>query len=403
MSLHVPVVLKRTLFILSLFVLLSGCGGGGGSSHETTAATEEATDAQAINTFWDSYVKLYQTVPSEADLRAWFEDHVSGEFLEDGYGKEQMQEDKMEDRSDGVGVTLLASIIEPATFETYAKGYKINLQVTYEGYTFNETEYMVYDGKSWLWHGNREWMVMGVNGQSEKYVDDSGSAYSTGLHFDLDDDFDYAYNQGVRAIVVTGPCLPAGKGLLFRTNREIFGGNATGFHTYDKSYVDDYVPVTGNDGSLSAIEDNAEYRFDLYTASAAEIAARGPYSFSPVHTRKVKIPKRPLLMSELEESGDDLFPVLTEPDSHDVPDLSIGSRKTFAWTLPVTMIWCNEVSLVFQPSNEEIYRLEPDELITSCTVDLSAYDPEEITGATFYLSTEDIYSREYKYTWVFTK
>jgi len=223
-------------------------------------------------------------------------------------------------------------------------------------------------------------MEMEVHGQSEKNVDFDGSiTYRTGLHFDLDDDKNYAYQKGVRTIVVTGPCLPA-MGITFNSNRPAYSG-----FTYQAA-EDDFYPIADDD-ALAAVQDNAGYRLDCYDGTK-----------NLIYTRKVTILRRPALNSELTTLN--LFPVLIDPATHDIAGLDIGAIGTVRWTLPGFDIMNTHVKLELQTLNE-IYTFEDgaDGRMGSCTFDLTGISPLAVIGAPLSIHVEDAYDREFQLNW----
>ncbi|OGP66431.1 MAG: hypothetical protein A2170_07835 [Deltaproteobacteria bacterium RBG_13_53_10] len=104
--------------------------------------------------------------------------------------------------------------------------------------------------------------------------------FETGIEFNMNDDFNYAYNHGAMSAIVTGPGLPA-EGLLFK-------------HNYPETrYVMDPDPGGGAfyaiypDSIVSAIPDNAEYTFTLCQETLAQLKSAMPCTVLQTYTDTV--------------------------------------------------------------------------------------------------------------------
>jgi hypothetical protein len=248
------------------------------------------------------------------------------------------------------------------------------------------TTSMVFDGTRWLWYGNRKWLEDdGPESEAFKYVSSSGLTwFQTGFSLYMDDDYNYAYDQGVRSAIVTGPGLPA-QGVVLTHQFPI---NGLGFDEGRGLYpqVDDAI--------LSAIPDNAQYTTQLCPEPAADLAG-GSATCSVLHSFTTINMKPPVLNSQLSSS---LFASLISPTSHEASGLNFGGEIAIEWSLPANTESCH-ISLSWWSAGTRYVLeegLEGDS--TSAILDATGL-PAPDAIAHLFITIEDEYQREFNMGW----
>ena len=213
-------------------------------------------------------------------------------------------------------------------------------------------------------------------------------AFYTGFDVSLWDEDNYAYSQGARSVIITGPGLPvAGQVLehyypetIFRLYPKGAGGHPSGGWGL---WLDDIV--------ISTIPDNAEYTIGIYQETADTVSL----SNTPLKTYTKTIVKRPVLNTELNTS---LFPALITPSSHDESDLDIPGLVEVSWSNPSNM----SVEYI----NLGLHYLNTDYLIstdvtpgdTSATLDTTSL-PLDVRAGHLFLQGDDADERKFGFGW----
>jgi hypothetical protein len=301
--------------------------GSGFPTSDEAATMAVLTDAQAINAVWQSLNDLYETAPASVAIVNWLDTNVAVDFLSDGENKAAMQDQWTNDEGPQVGMTLRSEIVEPfdVSGAAYVKGYWIRLHysISTESDCFNTI--MVYNGSDWLWYGNRVWVDFSIGSSASMWIPQYGPrSFLTGLELGADDDYNYAYNQGARSAIVTGPGLPD-TGIVLEHR---FPENA--FRLYPPDGTAGTLYAIANDALIATIPDNAEYTLSLCSESAAELTGNTG-ACTVLQTCKETVMKPPLLNSEMNAS---LFASLLEPNSHNASDLNFGGEISVRWTIP---------------------------------------------------------------------
>jgi hypothetical protein len=290
------------------------------------ATTVGLSELEKINQGLDALEALYATAkPSTADLTTWFNTYVADDYFDGGETKTQMFDQWAygSDEGPAPGFKMVATIegAYDVTGTGYTKGYKVRFTYTDLLDTESWLDFFVFDGAKWLWYGERTWLDYANDNDisfANMQTSDQGlSTFSTGFELWTEDMSNYAYDQGVRSAIYSGPGLPAGGVVmehLYPVNRfGIYGQNGGTWY------------VVADDTVLSGIAANSEYACRLYTETADLVSLAGS---TPVQTYTFMSSKRPYLNSELNAS---LFPILTTPANQNLASLNIGGEISVAW------------------------------------------------------------------------
>lgn len=210
-------------------------------------------------------------------------------------------------------------------------------------------------------------------------------AFYTGFDVSLWDDSLYAYNQGARSAIITGPGLPVAGQVLE--------------HYYPEHVFRLYPNPSGgwglwlDDTVISAIPDNAEYTIGIYQETADTVSL----SNTPLKTYTKTIVKRPVLNTELNTS---LFPALITPSSHDESDLDIPGLVEVIWSNPSNMsVEYINLGLHLPGLNTE-YLISTDVTPgdTSATLDTTSL-PLDVRAGHLFLQGDDADERKFGFGW----
>lgn len=237
-----------------------------------------------------------------------------------------------------------------------------------------------------MWLSDRDFVP---HAQMQVDIDDTVAFY-TGFDVSLWDDSLYAYNQGARSAIITGPGLPvAGQVLehyypepVFRLYPKGAGGHPGGGWGL---WLDDTV--------ISAIPDNAEYTIGIYQETADTVSL----SNTPLKTYTKTIVKRPVLNTELNTL---LFPALITPSSHDESDLDIPGLVEVSWSNPSNMS-VEYINLgLHSPGLNTEYLISTDVTPgdTSATLDTTSL-PLDVRAGHLFLQGDDADERKFGFGW----
>ena len=363
---------------------------------DTVATTTILNDQDAINAVWQIAIDLYgTTMPSESDLTAWFTNYVASDYLEDGRDRTTALNSWLTGEGPEVGFDIAAVIVSPKTVAGYVKAYQIRLIYTSSG-TATFSTLMAYDGVNWRWYGNQLWVDATADAHAFTWVSASSSpTYESGFEFSINDDNNYAYNQGVRSALVTGPGLPAG-GVVYAHLFPFTAENEFATYHSDGSTGGSFYTISStyslNDSAITSIPDNAVYTFELCTQTPAELLADTTLCSNEFSVTRT-VPKPPLPVSSL-DPGD--FATLTSPTSHSLADFPIGTAFNVSWAKPVGTT-SGEVGL----SIDTIW-ISSDPALDDTTVTLDTVG----VGAPIYfgglfIRVEDVWGRDFNMGWDF--
>ncbi len=301
-----------------------------------TANTQNAiTDETAINNIFVSLTQLYvSSRPTYSTLSTWASTHIAADFLDEGSNRDQLvSEWTIDNEGPDVGFTIttsLSSIVSNLT-GSYVKGYVVsasyNIPALNESGTF-ETQ-VVYDGTKWLWYGNRNWIWPDVTSSAHKQVDSMGTKYYTGLSMYFNDDYSYAYDHGVRTVVVSIPTGSGTKNIVLNNqypqqNFAVVSGQSVCLA--DSWYEHCWL----SDATISQITNYNSYTVKLCSNTDAAALAANPASCTALQTYTAALGKKPILNSQLTSS---LFPNLTMPAGLSVANMGWGgSTMHVTWT-----------------------------------------------------------------------
>ncbi len=362
---------------------------------DTAATTTVLSDLDGIDAAWQLLVDLYATqLPSASELDPWFTDHVDNDFLEDGLGKVEVF-DAWISSGNGpqIGFNITPAIEKPLTISNN-KAYLVRFLITIGAESGTFSSIMVYDGANWRWYGNQAWVEASVDTHAFSWVSASSSpTYETGYEFSIQDRNNYAYDNGVRSAVITGPGLPAG-GIVYAHLLDITAENEFGAYHSDGSTGGSFYAIGStdlpNDSAVSSIPDNAEYTFTLCTQTPDVLVSDTSLCSNEFSVTR-SVMKPPLPISSLDPSD---FAVLTSPASHSLSDFHIGTVFNVSWTKPADT-HSGEVGLSIDStwiSSEP----GPDDTSTSLdTIGISA--PSFFAG--LFIRVEDMWGRDFNLGW----
>lgn len=361
---------------------------------DTDAAQAILSDAVAIDAIWHDVAAMITTIPypSSQTWADWVNTSVASNYLWGGETKSELLADlqMIDDDPDG-NLTFDAVIMEPldVTATAYDRGYWIRVFEDSDEGSESFVVGMVYNGVNWLLYGDQKWLdIDGVNPHAF-YADFNGT-FGTGFELGIDDDSNYAYDQGVRSAIVTGPGLPADGVLLA--------------HQFPETSLDLYINGGGfyeinDDALIATIPDNAEYTHTLCSEAADDLNNNGHNTCTVLKTYTTIEMKPPLPKSALNAS---MFATLTSPSSHDLSDLNFGTLINVSWTNPVST-FSGEIGLNWMTSGQSFWvDDEGDVSATTATLDTIGLPAPDTGWATIFVRVSDIYGRDYNRHWWFS-
>jgi hypothetical protein len=224
-----------------------------------------------------------------------------------------------------------------------------------------------------------------VPGSWKIFNSDGSISTWSGILFHL---HDYG-NANLQNLKVTGPGLPSGGIAFSKPNGEpvkLFLNNAyqTSALPYDNMQI--YVI---DDDALQLIPDNALYTFTFFASDGVTV----------VETRTAALPRRPLLLSEL---NDAYFPTLGVT-SHALSAADIGGTLTFSYAPPVAGppaslyaeidFWNNT-----QHTDASLYPLMTE---TSASIAVPGASGSAPTGADLDFEAQDAFWRTQSTVWMY--
>jgi len=240
-------------------------------------------------------------------------------------------------------------------------------------------------------NGDQMWVEIWFAPHAQMQTDIGSSiAFYTGFGITLWDFSLYAYNQGARSAIITGPGLPVAGQVLEHYYPE------PNFRLYPKGAWGHPSGGWGlwlDDTAISAIPDNAVYSIGIYQETADTVSL----SDTPLKTYTKTIAKRSVLNSELNTS---LFPTLITPSSHDESVLNIPGIVDVSWSNPSNMsvgfINLGLHSPDWSTSYQIMINVTPGD--TSATLDTTSL-PSDVRANHLYMSGTDIYERSFGFGW----
>jgi len=362
---------------------------------DTFAMNTVLTDQEALNQVFQILENLYATIPPTVMQLDTFAPYVADDFLDDGgINKTQLLDGFANDDGLSIGFTVDVVIdrIMDVSATSYDKGYWVRLYYTDSEESDSFLTTMVFDGVKWLWYGDRTWSDISAKAHASMNLFETfPTSFQTGYELHLGDELNYAYNQGVRSAIVTGPGLPA-SGVIFE---HLFP--ETQFAIYLDINKGNFYSVS-DDAALSVIQDNAEYVFTLCSESAADLY-NNVATCTALQTYTDTVIKPPVLNSELNAS---MFISLTNPLSHDSTDVNFGGLINVSWITPENTE-PGEVFLGWTTMGTG-YQAFTDPLpgATSVTLDTIGLPAPGVNDwASIFIRTTDIYDRDFNMGWTF--
>ncbi len=372
----------------------SGAAGLPPSDQAATAAS--LTDAETIAAFWQAVTTLFAAQPSQAQIDATLAPMIAADYLEDGRDKAS----QLVNFEIPAGMTFAPTIVKaiiPAP-AGYTKAYEIRVVAALGSVSMTVETIMSYNGANWFWYGNRAWTSYLLRPLAEMKVSSAGTAsFTTSLGLVMNDEtYDnpactvkmYAYCNGVRSAIITGPGLPAGGLILTHTYPK------NEFRIYNQmNNADRYV--LSDDAAIQAIPDNAVYTFNLYAETADVVSLNN----TPLTSGTSLNAKRPLLNSELSAAR---FPSLSTPSTHALVDAAIPGIQTVSWTAPTGMTVYHVYWNWTGGGNFNYASTDVDDGETTTTIDTTGFSAPDVNTQTWlYVSSRDAYEREYRIDWQF--
>ena len=362
-------------------------GGGFPASDQSFTAVTQA-DAQAIDNYWASLITFINGLPNDQAKTDWVELYLTDDYLNDGETKDFYLQEWLDEGDEGLsGIEITISIVAPMDVSSlsYEKGYVVALRFT--GESDNEYTNMVFDGSNWLEYGNQRWIEFEVGAHALRQVYVSSDYYSTGLEVSTDDDYNYAYDNGVRSAIVTGPGFPAG-GLVLEHRFPIPGLGIYG------SGWDGGVYFIEDDALIESIPDNAEYSI-YYCSEAASVIYSNPASCTVLQNYTSVNSKPPIRKDKLNSS---YFASFTVPSSHNIADVNFGGLINVSISVPTGMTPDEEVALYYQAGGT-VYFLESEMVGNSAVIDGIGLPQPDQGWTSFYMFVYDVYGRPFNVHW----
>ena len=367
---------------------------------DETNTTAVLSDIDAINQVLDILVSLYSSsAPDLNTLQSQWAPHMASDFFNDGRNTTQELNEWIQGEGPTVGMTLNATIVEPATFSGYQKAYKIRLFYSGTEGSENFATYMVNDGSQWLWYGNQEPADIDLSFLAYKSIDPNGNiSLESGFLMYIGDDYNYLYNQGVRSAIVTGPGLPS-SGLILEHGYQ-HGYPDTSFDVCNGNYCGGDLYMVDDDTILSQIPQDSTYTISFYTQTADTVSL----SDTPVITTTKIIPYKPVYMSEINES---MFPTIISPSEHSLSATNIPGILQVEWINPSNMEvdWMDLNWDYWDSQNSKIAHGHTHKDVTpgdtTATLDSSTFQATPFSWASLWISGDDIYHRRFAVIWEF--
>lgn len=356
------------------------------------------TDLEGINILWGKVITLFSgaTKPTLSQAETAIGPYIATDAFHDGQNRDQYLSDFVSDGPDSTCSKIAAVIDHPMTTSelsstSYLKGYWVTVNYKCGPDVGSMVDSMVYNSSSAKWqeYGNREWLGFDLQAEAHKSIPPTGPAtMRTGFSFWLDDNYNYAYNQGVNSAIVTGPGLPVGGVVMdhkfpqtwFSVTSQTNGSGGSHYYIAD-------------DSALGSIPDNAVYTVKLYAESAATVTTAN----TSLRTITDYSPKRPYLNSELSAA---LWPTLTSPTSHSITAANIPGILNISWTNPAgaainhaDLNWWDGVK-----SNQ--VQTKPATGATSLQIDTSTFGAAS-SWASLWMSGTDSANRQISMDWQF--
>lgn len=376
----------------------SPSGTTGLPASDEAATTAALTDDAAIAAVWQTITTLFITQPTPTQLDSTLAPLLATDFLEEGLDKAARVSTWGELPAGITFTSTISKAIIPAP-TGYTKAYEVRILYALGDETGTIDTNMVYDGTYWLWYGDRTWIGYRLRPFAIMTVSSAGTtSFITGLGVNMDDQtYDnpactvkmYAYCNGARSAIVTGPGLPA-SGLILTHS-----ATNPNFQIYSQTNNSTMYALS-DDTVIQAIPDNAVYTFNLYAETADTVSL----SNTPLTSGTALNAKRPLLNSELTAA---LFPSLTSPGTHALADAHIPGVLTVSWTAPAGLTveqtylnWTGGGSYNSVGTNVSVGQ-------STATIDTSTFvsGPDPNTQTWLYVSASDVYLRDYRIDWKF--
>jgi hypothetical protein len=367
-------------------------------------------DALAINQVWQILVDLYADSEATAgDLNTTWAPYVADDFLNRGRNKsEELDAWVSGDVGPCAGFIVYVTIkrvLLPSDLEgdinTYEKGYLLNLYYSNGCSDYNINTRMVYNGTKWLFFGDRIWLGdFGPKDRAKLNVSASGAQeFFSGLGFSaIDSNSNYAYSQGIRSAIITGPGLPE-EGVILEHSypKQIF--NIYPGQESPCGYFGDEWCLT--DSIIATIPYNANYVTCLFTEEASTLAADDDptNNFSSIKYSST-LNHKPYLSYEMDAS---LFPVLIEPTPPELSNINIPGEQIVSWINPegsfvknVKLQWVDDYSSIFELE----FSTEDCETTDSTTFDSTGLNHAH-DWANIHMTTIDNFGRSLGVSWHF--
>lgn len=368
------------------------------SETEGTAMAQVISETAAMNLFFTRINTAFaDELPTTSEMNTDIAPYVADDYVEDGRNKTQTLDRWQTGDGPPVGISFTISINRPMSaseYGSYEKGYWINICYSFNTVSGSFLSSMVYNGANWLWFGNQKWFSVQIQPIALKNVNPGGEiTYMSGLRFEMEDNENYSYNQGIRSLIVTGPGLPA-SGLVFQSD---YMDEKWKFYNVSPTYWDD-IYLTTSDSAIGAIPENSVYTVRAYAEDHATVSLAN----TAVKTYTQTVTGRPHKSSELIDS---IFPVISSHPTHSLSDLNIGSNITVTWNEPAdtdtgwTPDW---IWLGWGESGSSLSVENNDVAGKSSTVlDTTGNNISSITWASLEVNGYDVYGRQIVHGWSF--
>ncbi len=368
-------------------------------SANTTAAL---TDEQSINNVFSSLCTLYvSSRPTYTALNTWAGENVAADYLDQGENRDQMVSAwTVDNEGPGVGCTLTAAItgLVSGVTPTYTKGYSIAMTYRDPSFTgtFNFNSQVVYNGTKWLWYGDRKWIDTDFGAEMHRQINSSGTNFYSGIGMWMDDNYSYAYNQGVRSAVVSAVV-----------------GTTTGYVVLGNQFPDTWYSIqsgicanTGgnhcwlDNAIISQMVDFGSYTVKLCSEDAAALASN-PMACTALQTYVGAIGKKPLLNTQLTNA---MFPTLITPSSLSVSGMGWDDGFVqISWSNPAQGLKVDHVDLQW-PTATGYGKAQQDfqgTSLTSVNLDTAGQTTVPTNAGLWMSGWDDANNVQYSSSWSF--
>jgi len=374
-----PDTVQATLTnIINLETISMNIAEGGSTDNNFTdsGVSDGVTAIQAITTGLNAFAGLFATSlpdPDNTTLRGLFD---ADTFIESGSGLDAFLTQLTSDGS-MIGISFGNVVVNSLDLDTNICEFSFSVMQNGQVVDGPDAPWIaVKKGDRWLIQGDLRIARVAVQAHARYFPNMQDNQFQTGLSLEIET-YGLA-GSDVQSAIVTGPGLPeAGIVLNRQIENEWFA--IAGTQWGDNLYV------MGQDASIGAIPENAEYTICLYDSADGQGTILATYTDM--------LPRRPLKNSELSST---VFPAITSPTANELAAFTGGSL-TISWTMPsgLTPDWIN--LMLFDSNYYNSESAEADLNATDTSKTLTIDDPPfQVAYSRIYLTATDMHDRSFQ-------